>query len=49
LETSNWTVGVALVGWFVCDGLAEERPVACPVDPASFIKISFVMDGTTVD
>jgi hypothetical protein len=49
LETSNWTVGAALVGWLGCDGLAEDGPVALAVDPASFIEISFVMDGTGVD
>jgi hypothetical protein len=48
LETSNWTVGVALVGWLGCDGLAEDRLVVFPVDLASFIRRSFAMDGTAV-
>jgi len=34
------------VGWLVCAGLADGRLVAFAVDPASFIKISLVMDGT---
>jgi len=42
----NWTVGVALVGWLGCGGLAEDRLVAPALDPVSFITISFVMDGT---
>jgi hypothetical protein len=46
LETSNWTVGAALVGWLGSVGLAWDIPAAFAVDPASFIKISLVMDGT---
>jgi hypothetical protein len=49
LETSNWTVEVALVGWLGCDGLSEGRLVAFAVDSAVFIKISLVMDGTVVN
>jgi hypothetical protein len=45
LETSNWTVGAALVGWLGCDGLAEGRLVAFAVGPGVFIKISLVIDG----